>query len=558
MTTAGGTATRSRRGAPRRRVGGHASHVTAVARFTAGICAAFVLSCAAVAFTLAAVPTVLTPWSSTVVGSGSMRPLLHVGDVVLLRPARHPDALAPGAVVLVEDPTRAHPLLHRVIGRQDDGYVTKGDANPTADTDLVVPGQVRATGRLLVPVIGRPLLWISDGEVPRLLLLVSAVVVLARLARYGWSDEHDPWAHRTTRRAGARHRRPRPGSPGRVRVRAGLTSRSGLVGLCVLGLIAVGLVGSVPSRTAAAAFTGSTLATGSMTSSTVAPATGLTATTRCGGGSPPTAPASSAMGNKSGANVTLTVPAGVVAGDLLLAHILSDGANTAASGFTTLASTVGASLVGTLYQRIAVASDASKAYSFPASGTLGSGGVVVLRGTAGLLSVANTAGTYFGSTTTIVTPSVTASSANSMVISIAGTRSSGGPGVPGGVTTLWNFAGSGTSQAAVQETQASSGATATRSFGTGVAAPSVGETVVVPPGGTVQAVDLAWTATTSTFATGYKVVRDAGAPTSVTPRTTTVFADNTPGTGSRVYQVTSVAGTWSSTAASVTMTPSCP
>lgn len=72
--------------------------------------------------------------------------------------------------------------------------------------------------------------------------------------------------------------------------------------------------------------------------------------------------------------------------------------------------------------------------------------------------------------------------------------------------------------------------------------------------------DLSWTATPSTFATGYHLTRDGGAPQIVTGYTTTFAHDSGPlSTGSHTWNLSAFIGNWDSPAATVTTSISaCP
>lgn len=168
-----------------------------LARFWAGVMAGFVLVVGGTLLALALIPTLFGVVSATVVGSGSMAPALRVGDVVLLD---HVDArastLESPTVVLADDPGRDRPLLHRIVGTSPDGlgYVTKGDANPEKDSTVVPPEWVRGTGRVVIPLVGTPVLWLQDGNLIPVALLVASIAGLAWFARFGWSDAYDPWS----------------------------------------------------------------------------------------------------------------------------------------------------------------------------------------------------------------------------------------------------------------------------------------------------------------------------------------------------------------------------
>ena len=114
---------------------------------------------------------------SDVVLSGSMRPALEPGDVVVSAPVGAAEVQV-GDVVVVPDPARpGETLVHRVDGVRPDGLlVTRGDANVGADSTPVLPDEVVGAGRLRVPYVGLPSLWLQQG---RLVPLAGAVLVAA-------------------------------------------------------------------------------------------------------------------------------------------------------------------------------------------------------------------------------------------------------------------------------------------------------------------------------------------------------------------------------------------
>ncbi|MDH5238617.1 MAG: signal peptidase I, partial [Acidimicrobiia bacterium] len=122
----------------------------------------------------------VTPWQPVVVTSGSMQPTLRAGDVLLT--SEHPvELLAQRSIITFESPIEPGVLItHRVVAVESDGYITKGDANPTSDTDRIDPADVRGVGRLVVPLVGLPIVWAQDGNIGA--LVAWAVLTLAALA----------------------------------------------------------------------------------------------------------------------------------------------------------------------------------------------------------------------------------------------------------------------------------------------------------------------------------------------------------------------------------------
>jgi signal peptidase I len=166
-------------------------------------------------------------WHPTVVLTGSMRPLLQPGDVVVARPVRI-DRLRPGQVLLVEDPDRPGRLrLHRLVRFDDDGgLVLRGDANPGADSSPVAPAAVHGVAVLRVPSIGLPMLWGRQHRLRPLIglsVLLAGMVLLALIYRPG------------SRFRPARRRRPRRRNRLSPRGRAGVAVT--LAGLLTLQLM---------------------------------------------------------------------------------------------------------------------------------------------------------------------------------------------------------------------------------------------------------------------------------------------------------------------------------
>jgi signal peptidase len=138
-------------------------------------------------------------WSSSVVVSGSMRPAIGPGDVVVTAPVR-PEQIRVGHVVRFQDPGNPdRHLLHRIVRVAEDGrLVTKGDANHTPDSNEVPFDAVDGIGRLRVPYVGLPVLWWMNRQFLRVAVFLVVLVVLCVLAPIGWQ-----WADGPHRAVGA-------------------------------------------------------------------------------------------------------------------------------------------------------------------------------------------------------------------------------------------------------------------------------------------------------------------------------------------------------------------
>jgi signal peptidase I len=105
----------------------------------------------------------LAGWQAATIRSESMAPELRTGDIVLIVPTASRQ-LRVGDVVRFADPQRPdRHILHRVLTIMPDGTVlTKGDANPGADSTPLSPEQIHGVARLHIPTLGLPVEWARD------------------------------------------------------------------------------------------------------------------------------------------------------------------------------------------------------------------------------------------------------------------------------------------------------------------------------------------------------------------------------------------------------------
>ena len=134
-------------------------------------------------FVVFAVPHAIGADDGFVVLSGSMEPALSPGDVVIV------DASVPvevGDVITYRTGADTVPTTHRVVGVQDGGYETKGDANENADTGLVAPEGVIGGVVLTIPVVGHVILW-ANTPVGYVTLVVAPLVLLGVTELLAWA-----------------------------------------------------------------------------------------------------------------------------------------------------------------------------------------------------------------------------------------------------------------------------------------------------------------------------------------------------------------------------------
>lgn len=211
-------------------------------------------------------------WHGSVVQTGSMRPHVAPGDVVLATDLPDDSPVPLGGVV--EFRTAApgggeRTVMHRVVAEGDERgqWVTAGDANADVDSSTLTRDDITGQARLLVRWIGLPSLWLGTGQLERFALW--AVLTLAAVLLRAWS-----WPPRGGHRAAAA---PAAGT-------AALTRRTFLAAAVVVTAGGTALVGREPvwagfsARTAMGANTWrvgtwATLALGRVTSYAILAAT---------------------------------------------------------------------------------------------------------------------------------------------------------------------------------------------------------------------------------------------------------------------------------------------
>ena len=130
-------------------------------------------------------------WHATPVLSGSMRPGMQPGDVVITQRVPISDLHVRDVVVFYPPNETAHQTVHRIVKLTVKGATTSittwGDANPVADP-LVSSLKGTTAYRMVrvVPLLGYPAVWMQNGGrgLPVIglgvILLITAAVTLLR------------------------------------------------------------------------------------------------------------------------------------------------------------------------------------------------------------------------------------------------------------------------------------------------------------------------------------------------------------------------------------------
>ena len=353
----------------------------------------------------------------------------------------------------------------------------------------------------------------------------------------------------------------------RLSRRAGRSRRALLVRLCV-GLAVLLLPATFPLT--AASFTGSTADDGnSVAAAEVAAPSGLGVTQSC---SPAATIAFRAASSATGVDsLTLPTPSGTTAGDVLVAQVANRYTAytlTAPSGWTLVRrDTSGSAVTSAVFWRVATSSEPASA-TFSLSGTSGVqtvGGVVAYSGVRASSPV-DVSGVSAGVGDTATTPSVTTTVANTRVVHLLTKRQETLP-APTGTTQRWRLiSGTGTATegaTAGDEPFVGPGSTAGRTSTAGTfQAEWLAQTVALRPANGTPSANLTWTASPSTWATGYRLERSVGATvqatSTVTPISATSATDGPLVNGTTYsYRLWAYYGTWTSPAITATLTPSC-
>lgn len=111
-----------------------------------------------------------------VVISGSMEPTLKVGGLLYYQ-EQELDEFETGDILVYQ--TKDHIISHRIIEKEENGFITKGDANNSVDSSLINNNQVLGKGtNWCIPFLGYYADFIYNHKY---LLFVSVAIIVLDL-----------------------------------------------------------------------------------------------------------------------------------------------------------------------------------------------------------------------------------------------------------------------------------------------------------------------------------------------------------------------------------------
>jgi signal peptidase len=163
------------------------------ALFYAGLVALTALLVFGTLSVMAVLPMILPGYTSVSITSGSMMPILRIGDVVIA--ADHGGAvIEPDTIVVYEDPRKHDLVTHRVVeGNPDGSYTTKGDMNGNVDPQPIPAASIRGEAQWIIPIVGLPRVWVAQGRWVLVLLTITGTAATLWLSRFAFDTRYDPW-----------------------------------------------------------------------------------------------------------------------------------------------------------------------------------------------------------------------------------------------------------------------------------------------------------------------------------------------------------------------------
>ncbi len=94
------------------------------------------------------------------VKSNSMKPTFYKGDMLIIRGS---DNLNIGDIIVYSSKLHSNHIVHRIIMKNQDGMITKGDYNHKQDPWIVKNENVKGKVLFSIPLLGWPKVALSDA-----------------------------------------------------------------------------------------------------------------------------------------------------------------------------------------------------------------------------------------------------------------------------------------------------------------------------------------------------------------------------------------------------------
>ena len=96
--------------------------------------------------------------------------------------------IAPGTIVVYEDPRKHDLVTHRVVSINPDGsYITKGDVNGAPDPEPIPTANIKGKAQWIVPFVGLPRVWAAQRQWTPLILTMAATAAALWLSRFAFN-----------------------------------------------------------------------------------------------------------------------------------------------------------------------------------------------------------------------------------------------------------------------------------------------------------------------------------------------------------------------------------
>jgi len=123
-------------------------------------------------------------WHATPVLSGSMRPAIQPGDVVITQRVPVTDLRVRDVVVFYPPGQNAHQIVHRIVvlsvTKGTTSITTWGDANLVADAAVFsLKGTTAYRVVRVVPLVGYPAVWLQNGSRGLLAIALGIILLIA-------------------------------------------------------------------------------------------------------------------------------------------------------------------------------------------------------------------------------------------------------------------------------------------------------------------------------------------------------------------------------------------